>query len=120
MNNKKSPQFASTMKAHNNKQLSYYNEKRYRRTLDKSLLPTPAAYYKDQFPKMKIKSEWVTVQCCFHDDGTPSLGLNMENGHFRCHSCGAKGGDIIAFHMRLNNLGFCKAVSVLGGWRDEL
>lgn len=113
----KCPQVADTMRAYNSKQLGHYNGKQHPRTLVKSLLPTPAIYYKDQFPKMKIKSEWVNVKCCFHDDATPSLGLNMVDGHFRCHGCGVKGGDIIAFHMQRYNLGFCQAVSELGGWR---
>ena len=38
--------------------------------------------------------------CPFHEDRRPgSFVVNKASGAFRCFSCGAKGGDIIAFHM---------------------
>ena len=91
-----------------------YNKKRYKYKVDRSLLPTPAAYYNKQFPTLKIRSEWVKVLCCFHEDKTPSLSLSMTQGHFKCHACGTKGGDIIAFHMQRYKFGFLDAARALG------
>ncbi|OGV48943.1 MAG: hypothetical protein A3F46_06860 [Legionellales bacterium RIFCSPHIGHO2_12_FULL_42_9] len=87
-----------------------------RRKFDRSLLPAPAAYYSQEIPNLKIKSEWAQTHCCFHDDSNPSLSLNMKSGHFRCFGCGAKGGDIIAFHMLRYGLTFIEAVNYFGAW----
>jgi len=38
------------------------------------------------------------VLCVFHDEDTPSLSINLENGVFYCHSC-KKGGDIYSWVM---------------------
>ena len=81
---------------------------------DRSLLPAPARYYAQQFPGLKITSAWVDVRCCFHEDHTPSLSINMIEGHFKCHACNAKGRDIIDFHQKLYKLGFREALKALG------
>jgi hypothetical protein len=102
-----------------NKQANF-TKNRFKRQLNRELLPAPAKYYTGEFPNLKIKSEWVKVRCCFHSpDLTPSLSINMVNGHFRCFSCGAKGGDIISFHMQRYELNFIEAVTFLGGWSHE-
>jgi hypothetical protein len=89
------------------------------RKFDRSLLPTPASYYSKQFQKLKIKSEWITTHCCFHDDKTPSLSINLVAGHFRCFGCGAKGGDIVAFHQLKYGMSFIEAVNCFGAWSYE-
>jgi hypothetical protein len=33
-------------------------------------------------------------------------------------ACGAKGGDVLAFHMQLNGLGFIAAAKSLGAWLE--
>jgi DNA primase len=81
---------------------------------NRSLLPTPAKYYSQQFPGLKIKSEWVKVHCCFHEDNKPSLSISMIDGHFKCHACDAKGCDIISFHQQRYKLGFCHTLKDLG------
>lgn len=87
---------------------------------DRNLLPAPAKYYGKQFPGMKINSEWVKVRCCFHQpDNNPSLNISMINGHFKCFSCGAKGGDVIAFHQQRYKLGFKDAVRSLGAQEGQ-
>ena len=39
-------------------------------------------------------SEWSRAICPFHDDHTPSAGINRLAGIFFCHACGIKG-DVI-------------------------
>lgn len=85
---------------------------------DRTRLPTPASYYSKQFKKLKIKSEKVVVRCCFHEDTTPSLSINLIEGYFRCFGCGAKGGDVLAFHRLRYGLNFTDAVTELGAWHD--
>lgn len=110
---KNHPRFAGTMMVRTTNTLSS------KRKFDRSRLTTPAAYYKKEFKTLKIKSEWVKVKCCFHNDTTPSLNLNMVDGHFRCFGCHKKGGDIIAFHMQRYGVNFCDAVTELGAWRHD-
>ena len=85
---------------------------------DRTRLPTPAFYYSKQFKNLKIKSEWVNVKCCFHDDKTPSLSINLIDGYFRCFGCGVKGGDVLAFHRLRYGLNFADAVTELGAWHE--
>lgn len=82
-------------------------------------LPTPITYYTTQFVGLKCKSEWAKIRCCFHNDTRPSLSISMINGHFKCHACGAKGCDVLAFHMKRYKLKFPQAVTELGAWADE-
>jgi DNA primase len=37
------------------------------------------------------------LRCPFHEDKTPSLSINVDNGRFHCFGCKAKGGDILDF-----------------------
>jgi DNA primase len=43
------------------------------------------------------------------------MGVSLVDGHFRCHACGARGGDIIALHMLVTGKSFIEAVHELGG-----
>lgn len=94
-------------------------KKSYRRKFDRNLLPTPANYYSKQFSKFRIKSEWVTVRCCFHKDNHPSLTLHMISGRFRCFGCDRRGGDIVSFHMQRYELSFIATVYHFGAWRYD-
>ena len=52
--------------------------------------------------------------CPFHDDRKAcSFFVNLNSGAFTCYSCGTKGGDIIAFTMRLYGLTFAAALAQL-------
>jgi hypothetical protein len=82
-------------------------------------LPTPFHYYKKIFPGFTSGGEWTNVCCCFHNDRNPSLSINLKSGGFNCFSCGAKGGDLIAFHQQRCNLGFKEAVFQLKKIRRE-
>jgi hypothetical protein len=50
--------------------------------------------------------------CCFHDERTASLHLDIERKLFHCFGCGA-GGDIFTFVMKRENIRFPQAVEIL-------
>ena len=43
------------------------------------------------------------VLCPFHEDRTPSLSINLENGQFHCFGCETEG-DIFTFYAKIHNL----------------
>ena len=83
---------------------------------DKSRLPSPASYYATEGVSLKGSGAWRDAMCPFHPDTKPSLRVRLDSGAFRCMSCGAHGGDVVAFHMRLYDLNFKVAVMALGAW----
>ena len=91
-----------------------------RACLDRSTLPAPAQYLAKHglLLTRRPRGEWVQIRCPVHkggDEQNPSLGISLVDGHFRCHACGAKGGDIIALHMLATGKRFRDAVADLGG-----
>ncbi|ASU77983.1 DNA primase [Actinopolyspora erythraea] len=50
--------------------------------------------------------------CPFHDEKTPSFNVRANHGTFHCFGCG-EGGDVIAFLMKTEHLGFVEAVERL-------
>ena len=50
--------------------------------------------------------------CPFHDEKTPSFNVRAGHGTFHCFGCG-EGGDVIAFVMKIEHLGFVEAVERL-------
>jgi hypothetical protein len=89
-----------------------------KQSFDNYNLPSPAAYYGRTFPKLSTGREWAKVTCPFHDDSHPSLSINLKEGYFKCHSCGAKGGGIGKFHMMKHSASFRETVQQLeeGRW----
>ena len=79
-------------------------------------LPSSITYYETQGIKLKGSGTWRDAICPFHTDTKPSLRVRVENGAYRCMSCGARGGDILAFHMHKHGLGFIQAAKELGAW----
>lgn len=79
---------------------------------DLSKLPPPPSYYSRYFKLPKLNGQ-VMVNCCFHEDGTPSLSINLTDGWFNCFGCGAKGRDVLAFHKLKHKMGFIQACSNL-------
>lgn len=82
----------------------------------RNLLPPPAKYFQSQGLKISGGGAWKNALCPFHNDTKPSLRVRLDTGGFRCMVCGAKGGDVLAFHMRRHGLRFQEAVRQLGAW----
>lgn len=64
--------------------------------------------------------QWATSGLCpFHTDTKEgSFKVNLTTGSFRCWSCGAKGGDIIAFIQQRDKLGFTETLrKFCNDWR---
>ena len=83
------------------------------------MLPDAAAYYRSEGLTLIGAGEWKSAICPFHEDRRPSLRIHILHGCFRCMACGAKGGDVLAFHRRRYGLGFIEAAQALGAWRLE-
>jgi DNA primase len=81
-----------------------------------SLLPRPADYYAGEGIKLLGRGAWRDALCPFHPDTNPSLRVRIETGAFRCMACGARGGDVLAFHMQRYELRFIDAAKALGAW----
>ena len=79
-------------------------------------LPISALYYPTQGIKLKGTGAWRNALCPFHTDTKPSLRVNIERGGYRCMACGARGGDVLAFHMHRHGLGFVEAAKQLNAW----
>lgn len=81
----------------------------------------PDAYYRDHLKGIFGKptgDDWHLWNglCPFHADTRPgSFVINKASGAYRCFSCGAHGGDIIAFHMQRNEISFPETLRQLGG-----
>ena len=92
----------------------------HKRGFQRDWLPSPADFYGAQFPAMRVRgnSQWAMVQCCFHPDAKPSLSVNVteHQGGFKCHACGAKGSDVVAFTMLRDGVDFKTAAQSLGAW----
>lgn len=77
---------------------------------------TPANYYRAALPDVILKRHgWNDGGLCpFHaDNARGSFRVNTETGGFKCFSCGAAGGDVIAFEQRRHGLSFPDAIDKL-------
>lgn len=87
---------------------------------DRSCLPRGEkeveAYYKAQGISLSPRGEWRDSVCPFHGDTKPSLRVKAETGAFRCMACGARGGDVLDFHMMLHRMSFTDAAKALNAW----
>jgi len=75
-----------------------------------------ANYYAVNLPGVVLKKHgWIDGGLCpFHADNTRgSFRLNTETGGFKCFSCGAAGGDVIAFEQKRHGLSFPDALAKL-------
>jgi DNA primase len=70
----------------------------------------------------EVVSDYVTLRpagggslkglCPFHDEKSPSFNVNPQRQFFHCFGCG-EGGDVIAFLMKIDGLGFTEVVERL-------
>lgn len=84
--------------------------------LRRDLLPNPGEYWREQGLKLIGGGEWKSAICPFHPDTKPSLRVRLDTGGFRCMVCGAKGGDVLAYHALRHGLRFIEAAKSLGAW----
>ncbi len=83
----------------------------------KDRLPIPLEYYRARLHRLRVRGQWATARCPFHEDKNPSLSVSLTHGGFICFACGVKG-DLLDFHQRLTGLSFVEAAKALGAWRD--
>jgi len=87
---------------------------------NREALPEPMGYYEGAGLTLigPRSSKWKTARCEFHG-GSDSLRIHTERGAFVCMSCGAKGGDVLAYHQAAHGLDFVDAAKALGAWVDD-
>lgn len=83
----------------------------------------PSDFYlrEQDLPRFEHKSgQWALAGLCpFHDDNSAgSFKVNTESGGFMCFSCGAKGGNIIAYTQKKYEISFRETLLKLAKeWR---
>lgn len=89
-------------------------------SFDRTRLPDPVSYYEGQGLQFKERrGKWRTTACNFHG-GTDSMRVNTSTGAFVCMAgCGARGGDVLAYHMAYAGLNFTAAAKELGVWVED-
>ncbi len=76
----------------------------------------PLDFFRYELPEANLKRHgWNDGGLCpFHNDRHPgSFRVNTATGAYKCFSCGAGGGDIIAFMMERDSLTFREALQKL-------
>lgn len=88
-----------------------------RKRIDPKQLPNPT-WVLDQLKVRYVRRPtWLQVYCPFHGNGkerNPSMGMSASDGHYKCHACGAKGGDVIAFYRAATGKGFIETLKAMG------
>lgn len=87
-------------------------------SFDRAQLPEPQAYFEGEGLKLSSRGKWRTSACSFHG-GSDSMRINMATGAWVCMSCGAKGGDVLSYHMQAHGQEFIEAAKALGAWVDD-
>ena len=89
-------------------------------TFDRALLPEAVAYFEGAGLTLAgpRRAKWKTTACTFHG-GSDSLRINTTSGAWVCMACGAKGGDVLAYHRAAHGLEFIEAAKALGAWVED-
>lgn len=87
-------------------------------SFERDRLPEPIGYFEGQALKLSKRGKWRTTECRFHG-GSDSMRINMASGAWVCMSCGAKGGDVLAYEMAATGVDFVTAAKALGAWVDD-
>ena len=86
---------------------------------DRRNLPDAVGYYESEGLKLTGRGKWRTTECKFHG-GSDSMRINTNSGALACMAgCGARGGDVLAYHMAQHGLEFVEAAKALGAWIDD-
>lgn len=75
----------------------------------------PEQFCQSRLPDLKSGSGWVEGGLCpFHaDKKAGSFRVNLDNGAFKCFSCGAHGSDVIAFAQQQDSTDFSTTIKAL-------
>lgn len=85
---------------------------------NRDALPDPGDYYTGQGLTLIGRGPWRTTECHFHG-GSDSMRVNVRSGAFCCMAgCGARGGDVLSYHVAAHGLNFTTAARALGAWTD--
>ena len=85
----------------------------------KDNLPDAVPYFESEGLTLKGKGKWRTTECTFHG-GSDSMRVHIDTGAFVCMAgCGAKGGDVLAYHMAVHGPGFVESAKALGAYRED-
>jgi hypothetical protein len=89
-------------------------------TFVREKLPDPISYYASQelIFQGSGPAPWRTTECRFHG-GSDSMRIMVATGAFACMACGARGGDVLAYHMAAHGLGFVEAAKQLNAWAGD-
>lgn len=85
--------------------------------LEREKLPDPHDYYESLGLTLRgpRNAAWKTTECRFHG-GRDSMRIKVATGAFVCMACGARGGDVLAYEMAVNGIGFIDAAKQLCAW----
>lgn len=81
-------------------------------------LPEPVSYFENHGLVLKGPGKWKTTSCTFHG-GSDSMRVNTGSGAWVCMSCGAKGGDVLAYEIQFTGAEFIEACKAVGVWVDD-
>lgn len=85
---------------------------------ERDRLPDPRSYFESEGLKLGKGKKWVTTACNFHH-GSDSLRVNLHTGSWVCMACGARGGDVLAYHQAAYGMEFVEAAKALDCWVDD-
>ena len=86
---------------------------------DRRNVPDAVGYYESEGLKLTGRGKWRTTECKFHG-GSDSMRINTDSGAFACMAgCGARGGDVLAYHMAAHGMTFVEAAKALGCWIED-
>ena len=88
---------------------------------ERDRLPDPATYFEGEGLTLTgpRSAKWKTAACTFHG-GSDSMRINTVTGAWVCMAgCGARGGDVLAYHQATHGLEFVEAAKALGAWVDD-
>lgn len=82
-------------------------------------LPDPVSYYESEGRVFQQRrGKWRNVVCL--NCASNAMRVNTETGGFVCMAgCGARGCDVLAYHMAAHGMGFVDAAKALGAYRED-